>query len=57
MLVDRKTSGLTTFAFVDMGSETEEISAIKALDGLIWQGRSLAVKQARSSVDDQCKDC
>jgi RNA recognition motif-containing protein len=44
---DRETGRKRGFAFVEMGTETEEASAISALDGAEWMGRSLKVNQAR----------
>lgn len=44
---DRETGRKRGFAFVEMGTEAEEASAISALDGAEWMGRSLKVNQAR----------
>jgi RNA recognition motif-containing protein len=48
---DRETGNGRGFAFVDMGSPTEETAAIEALDGAEWYGRSLKVNQARPKED------
>jgi RNA recognition motif-containing protein len=44
---DRDTGRKRGFAFVEMGTEAEEASAISALDGAEWMGRSLKVNQAK----------
>lgn len=44
---DRETGRLRGFGFVEMGTETEEQSAIDALDGAEWMGRDLKVNKAR----------
>ena len=44
---DRDTGRVRGFAFVEMETLTQEESAISALDGAEWMGRSLKVNQAR----------
>ncbi|PSB26150.1 RNA recognition motif domain-containing protein [Stenomitos frigidus] len=44
---DRETGRLRGFAFVEMGTESEESAAIEALDGAEWMGRDLKVNKAR----------
>lgn len=44
---DRETGKMRGFAFVEMGTEAEEASAISDLDGAEWMGRQLRVNQAR----------
>lgn len=44
---DRETGRMRGFAFVEMGTEAEEASAISDLDGAEWMGRQLRVNQAR----------
>jgi RNA recognition motif-containing protein len=44
---DRETGWLRGFAFVEMGTEAEETTAIEALDGAEWMGRDLKVNKAR----------
>lgn len=44
---DRETGRMRGFGFVEMDSETEEQTAIEALDGAEWMGRDLKVNQAR----------
>lgn len=44
---DRETGRFRGFAFVEMGTEAEEASAISELDGAEWMGRELKVNQAR----------
>ena len=44
---DRDTGRMRGFAFVEMSSDAEESSAIDALDGAEWMGRSLRVSKAR----------
>ena len=44
---DRDTGRVRGFAFVEMDSLTQEESAISALDGSEWMGRSLKVNQAK----------
>lgn len=44
---DRETGRPRGFAFVEMGSDTEEEAAIEALDGAEWMGRDLKVNKAK----------
>lgn len=44
---DRETGRVRGFAFVEMGSDSEEQAAIEALDGAEWMGRTLKVNKAR----------
>ncbi|GGA50533.1 RNA-binding protein [Okeania sp. KiyG1] len=44
---DRDTGRPRGFAFVEMETEDEETSAIEALDGAEWMGRTLKVNKAR----------
>jgi len=44
---DRETGRVRGFAFVEMAAESEEQSAIDALDGAEWMGRTLKVNKAR----------
>ncbi|WAL60807.1 RNA recognition motif domain-containing protein [Thermocoleostomius sinensis] len=44
---DRETGRMRGFAFVEMETESEEESAIEALDGAEWMGRDLKVNKAR----------
>ncbi|GAB4379733.1 MAG: RNA-binding protein [Elainellaceae cyanobacterium] len=44
---DRETGQMRGFGFVEMGTETEEQSAIDALDGAEWMGRDLKVNKAK----------
>lgn len=39
------------FAFVEMDTDTEETSAIEALDGAEWMGRNLKVNKAKPRED------
>jgi RNA recognition motif-containing protein len=48
---DRETGRVRGFAFVEMGTETEEMSAIDALDGAEWMGRDLKVNKAKPKED------
>ena len=48
---DRETGRMRGFAFVEMGTETEEAAAIEALDGAEWMGRDLKVNKARPRED------
>ena len=45
---DRETGKSRGFGFVEMADEEEARSAVKALDGIGLQGRSLSVSEARS---------
>ncbi|MCA2840968.1 MAG: RNA-binding protein [Microcystis sp. M079S1] len=45
--VDRETQRKRGFAFVEMESKAQETTAIEALDGAEWMGRSIKVNQAR----------
>jgi RNA recognition motif-containing protein len=44
---DRETGRMRGFGFVEMDTETEEESAIDALDGAEWMGRDLKVNKAK----------
>jgi RNA recognition motif-containing protein len=44
---DRETGRKRGFAFVEMGTEAEEASAITALDQAEWMGRELKVNPAK----------
>jgi RNA recognition motif-containing protein len=44
---DRDTGRKRGFAFVEMGTEAEETTAIAQLDGAEWMGRSLKVNKAK----------
>lgn len=44
---DRETGRARGFAFVEMGTDTEETAAIDALDGAEWMGRDLKVNKAK----------
>lgn len=48
---DRETGRVRGFAFVEMDTPTQEESAISALDGSDWMGRSLKVNQAKPRED------
>ncbi|MBH8553221.1 RNA-binding protein [Nostocaceae cyanobacterium CENA357] len=48
---DRETGRPRGFAFVEMGTDTEEAAAIEALDGADWMGRSLKVNKAKPRED------
>ncbi|MFH7026635.1 MAG: RNA recognition motif domain-containing protein [Heteroscytonema crispum UTEX LB 1556] len=48
---DRETGRPRGFAFVEMGTEAEEQTAIEALDGADWMGRSLKVNKAKPRED------
>jgi RNA recognition motif-containing protein len=41
------------FAFVEMGSDTEEDKAITELDGSEWMGRNLKVNKAKPREDNR----
>lgn len=45
--IDRETGRVRGFGFVEMGSDTEEQSAIDSLDGAEWMGRDMKVNKAR----------
>lgn len=44
---DRETGRVRGFAFVEMGTESEESDAISKLNGAEWYGRSLKVDLAK----------
>lgn len=44
---DRETGRPRGFAFVEMQNETDETTAIEALDGAEWMGRTLKVNKAK----------
>jgi RNA recognition motif-containing protein len=48
---DRETGRMRGFAFVEMGTDTEESAAIEALDGAEWMGRDLKVNKAKPRED------
>ena len=45
--VDRETSRMRGFAFVEMQEDSDEATAISALDGAEWMGRPLRVNKAK----------
>jgi RNA recognition motif-containing protein len=45
--VDKETGRKRGFAFVEMESKAQETTAIEALDGAEWMGRSIKVNEAR----------
>ena len=45
--VDRETGRKRGFAFVEMENKAQETTAIEALDGAEWMGRSIKVNEAR----------
>ena len=45
--VDKETQRKRGFAFVEMENKAQETTAIEALDGAEWMGRSIKVNQAR----------
>lgn len=47
LMADRDTGRSRGFAFVDMASDADAASAIKALDGQQFEGRSLKVNEAQ----------
>jgi RNA recognition motif-containing protein len=49
--IDRETGRVRGFAFVEMGTDTEEQAAIDALDGAEWMGRNLKVNKAKPKPD------
>lgn len=49
--IDRETGRLRGFGFVEMSSDAEEDTAIEALDGAEWMGRSLRVNKAKPRED------
>lgn len=49
---DRETGRSRGFGFVDMTDEADEQSAIEALDGAEWMGRSLRVNKAKPREDN-----
>jgi RNA recognition motif-containing protein len=50
---DRETGRMRGFAFVEMGSDTEEEKAISELDGAEWMGRNLKVNKAKPREDNR----
>jgi len=48
---DRETGRVRGFAFVEMDTDTEETTAIDALDGAEWMGRNLKVNKAKPRED------
>ena len=48
---DRETGRMRGFAFVEMGTDAEEVAAIDALDGAEWMGRDLKVNKAKPRED------
>lgn len=49
--IDRETGQARGFAFVEMDTETAEASAIDALDGAEWMGRTLKVNVAKPRTE------
>lgn len=52
---DQDTDCPQGFAFVEMNAATDELRAIKALDGSKWLGCTLTVKQARPLIEGQAR--
>lgn len=52
---DRETGRSKGFGFVDMSNEADEESAIQALDGAEWMGRSLRVNKAKPRENNDGK--
>jgi RNA recognition motif-containing protein len=50
---DRETGLMRGFAFVEMGSDTEEDKAISKLDGIECLGRAMKVNKARPREDNR----
>jgi len=50
--VDRETGKVRGFGFVELESESEEVSAIEVLDGAEWMGRELRVNKARPRTEN-----
>lgn len=50
---DRETGRMRGFAFVEMGDDAQEDSAISELDGAEWMGRQLRVNKARPREDNR----
>lgn len=48
---DRETGRMRGFAFVEMGTDAEETTAIENLDGAEWMGRDLKVSKAKPRED------
>ncbi|MDJ1177925.1 RNA-binding protein [Roseofilum sp. BLCC_M91] len=48
---DRETGRMRGFGFVELSSDAEEESAISALNGADWMGRTLTVNKARPRED------
>jgi RNA recognition motif-containing protein len=44
---DRETGRMRGFAFVEMDTDAEEVTAINNLDGAEWMGRTLKVNKAK----------
>jgi RNA recognition motif-containing protein len=53
---DYETGRVRGFAFVEMDTLTQEESAISALDGAEWMGRSLKVNKAKPREDRDNRD-
>ncbi len=49
--IDRETGRPRGFGFVEMSVDAEEDTAIEALDGAEWMGRSLRVNKAKPCED------
>lgn len=47
IVTDRETGRSRGFAFVELATDEEAADALKAVDGRMWGGRPLAVKEAR----------
>lgn len=51
VVTDRETQRSRGFGFVEMTEKSEAIAAIKALDGQTFEGRIIAVNEARPRED------
>jgi RNA recognition motif-containing protein len=50
---DRETGRMRGFGFVEMNTDTEEQTAIDALDGAEWMGRDIKVNKAKPREDNK----
>ncbi|NJK63143.1 MAG: RNA-binding protein [Synechococcaceae cyanobacterium SM2_3_1] len=53
IFVEKETDRSKFFAFVDMGSDAEEITAIKALKNSNWMGQEIVIKKTLTRINGQ----
>lgn len=53
IFIEKETNGSKCFAFVDMGTDAEETTAVKHLKNSNWMGQKLVIKKVRTRINGQ----